>query len=151
MAPTLQYSLYRVEHLYIQSIFCIVSEKHPSTGAILHLSHSPSLLSHDNILTQTRCIITYLVCRPSPLLTELNGRRPSRRTQPSGSPSSVQTTFGWCGWLHNPANRSNKQAGVSLCRPDHWGLWCSNTSNVSFAKFVKQSIELNTSCIKVSH
>lgn len=39
-------------------------------------------------------------------VTESNSRRPSSWTQPSGWPSSVQTTSGWYGRQCNPAGRT---------------------------------------------
>lgn len=105
-----------------------IFENYPSTDVVIHLSnksfpleqylvlHSHPITTFWYSLTQTLCIMKNLVSAVLPIcsnVTKLNGRRPSKQTQPSGWPSSVQTTSGWCGWLRNPANRSDKQAHMS--------------------------------------
>lgn len=132
-----------VYFLHLQSVR--TTWAHPPVLQVLptehiHVLHSHQMTTFWYTLTQTHWIMKHSVFASLPVshVTELNGRRPSRRTQPSGSPSSAQTTSGLCGWLRNPVNRSDKQrhvdgicnilsescvSCVSQCKPDPWGLW----------------------------
>lgn len=71
-------------------------------------------------------------------LRESDDRRSSNPTRASGWPSSVQTTSGWYGWLHNPSDTNrNTLSPISACFKPHntagtcliWSVRTKETTN----------------------